>query len=266
MGDIKLIVSDVDGTLVNSSENIISELIETVKECQDRGILFGLATGRTFELAQPFVSTLNIAGPCVEANGAYIIQQGKCLIEHGFSLEPVKDILLDAHNQGLTVTISDIFEERAFQETDYVRQHKAFGGRFKRLLPPDTIDWANDRFHKVMVMDENLTGKVEVVREALKQFSDQYWVTTYSNRAVELGPKGCNKATGVKELAGMLGIDIKNVMACGDYLNDLEMISSVGYGVAVGNAHESVKQAAAYVAKGTYASGVVEAIHELCFK
>lgn len=266
MGNIKLIVSDVDGTLIDHTEAISEELIETVNACKNRGILFCLATGRTFELADPIIKKLGIDAPCVEANGAVIVQGEKCLLEHGFSLEPVKDILLDAHRLGLTVTVADAFEERAFEETDYVIQHKAFGGRFKRLLPPDSIDWRNDRFQKVMVMDEHNTGKVESIRERLMQHAERYWITTYSNRAVELGPMGCNKATGVRELAALLGIDMKNVMACGDYLNDLEMITSAGYGVAVGNAHDCVKSAAAYTSSGCYAQGVVEAIHALCFQ
>lgn len=266
MTDIRLIVSDVDGTLVDSSEQIPQILIDTVHRCQDAGIVFALATGRTKELADPFVETLGITGPCVEANGAYIIQGNQCLMEHGFSVEPIRDVLTWADRASLTVTLADTCVERATRETDYVRLHQSLGRRFKELLPLEAICWTTDRFQKVMVMDEHRTGKIEEVRRQLLPFSDDYWITTYSDKAVELGPKGCNKATGVRELARLLGIDMDHVMACGDYRNDYEMISQAGWGVAVGNALPEVKTAARYVASKPYAEGVVEAIQTICFQ
>lgn len=265
MAEIKLIVSDVDGTLIDRTEVISEELKKTVARCQENGIIFALATGRTFELALPIIKALNIEGPCVEANGAYIIQKGECIKEHGFSIEPIKDILLMAHEMELTVTLSDTFSERAMRVTDYVREHKALGNRFEELLPPENISWQHARFQKVMVMDEHRTGKIERIREALAPFADRYWITTYSDKAVELGPKGCNKATGVRELVELLGLKMENVMACGDYRNDFEMVCEAGCGVAVGNAMPELKAAADYVAQGTYAAGVVEAIEAICF-
>lgn len=265
MPEIKMIVSDVDGTLVDRTEQIPPELIETVRRCREQGIIFALSTGRTNELAKPFVEALGITDPCVEANGAYILQGDRCLLEHGFSIEPIRDILGYAHDQGLTVTIADTKVERATCVTDYVREHQAIGGRFRELLPLGCIDWKKDRFQKVMVMDENRTGKISQVRERLERYSDRYWITTYSDRAVELGPMDCNKASGVRELASLMGISMENVMACGDYWNDFEMISQVGWGVAVGNALPELKNVAKYVANGKYASGVVEAVKYLCF-
>lgn len=265
MPKIKMIVSDVDGTLVDSSEKIPQELVDVVRRCQDAGIIFALATGRTNELAAPFVEALGITGPCVEANGAYILQQGKCVVEHGFTLNPIKDIVQLAHNMGLTVTLSDTKFERATRLTDYVKEHQEFGGRFKELLPIEQIDWENDHFHKVMFMDENHTGNIIKIRTMLEPYANTYWITRYSDTAVEIGPKDCNKASGVRELAKLMNIDIADVMACGDFWNDYEMVSQVGWGVAVGNAMEELKKVAKYVAKARYALGVVEAINALCF-
>lgn len=265
MPDIKMIVSDVDGTLVDRSEKIPQELVDIVRRCQDAGIIFALSTGRTNELASPFIEALGITDPCVEANGAYIVKGDVCLLEHGFSIAPVKDILQQAHDASLTVTIADTRVERATRETDYVREHQQIGSRFIELLPLESIDWEHDRFQKVMVMDEHRTGKVHEIRRLLERHSDLYWITTYSDRAVELGPKDCNKASGVRELAALMNIDMADVMACGDFWNDFEMVSQVGWGVAVGNALPELKAAAKYVAAGQYAYGVVEAIKAICF-
>ena len=115
-------------------------------------------------------------------------------------------------------------------------------------------------------MDEHHTGKIKAFREELKRnFSEQYWITTYADAAVELGPCGCNKMTGVKELMGLLGVRQDEVMACGDFENDMEMVEYAGVGVAVDNASDSLKAKADYGASKPYAYGVVEAIEKYCF-
>ena len=266
MRDIKLIVSDIDGTLVDRTERIPPELTAAIQKCRDAGIVFALATGRTAELTEPFVRALGVDAPCVEANGAYILQGGRCLVEHGFSAAPIREILERADQLDMTVTLADAQCERAVRETDYVRYHQSLGNRFQTLLPLSAIDWEADRFQKIMIMDEARSGNIQEIRDRLEPFSNQYWITTFSNKAVELGPKGCNKATGMKELAALLGVGLSQVMACGDYRNDLEMISGAGYGVAVDNALPEIKEAADYVASKPYALGVVEAIEALCFR
>ncbi len=265
MEPIRLIVSDIDGTLVDKTEVIAPELIRAVKKCREAGIVFALATGRTTELVRPFIKKLEIDAPCIAGNGAYIIHGDRCLMEHGFSIKPVKEIIRRANDLKLTITISTTEHERALIETEYVREHKQFGDRFTKLLPFDEIDWENGRFQKVMIMDEARTGVIEEFSKALEPMKELYWITTFSSKAVELGPKGCNKATGLKELAGLLNIPLSQVMACGDYRNDMEMVEMAGCGVAVANALPELKEKAFYVAQKPYAPGVAEAIEKFCF-
>lgn len=262
---IKLIVSDIDGTLIDRSEKISPRLIEMVGKCRKKGIRFTVSTGRTKELADTIIEALGITEPCIISNGACIVQGGEYLIEHVFSALPILKYIERADRDGLTVTLTDQIGERAIRETDYVRCHQKLGSRFKEMINLNTTDWNYARFQKVMFMDENRTGKIRAYQKDMEQFKESYCVTTYSDAAVELGPKGCSKATGVAELAGLLKLDRKDIMACGDYSNDLEMITQAGLGIAVGNAKEEVKKAADYVAEASYANGVIEAIERFCF-
>lgn len=263
---IKLVVSDIDGTLIDSTETVSQELVEIVKKCRKQGIVFSFATGRTKELTTKLVRTLDITDPYVISNGACIFQGEKCLVSHSFSVEDLLPVLRRADAAGLTVTLADEWTERALRLTDYVRSHQKFGDRFQSFIDLDTFDWANARFVKVMFMDEHRTGRIHAFREELlRDFSDRYWVTTYADAAVELGPLGCNKMTGVRELAELLEIQQQNVMACGDFENDLEMVEYAGVGVAVQNACDMLKARADYVASKPCSYGVVEAIENFCF-
>lgn len=262
---IKMIVSDIDGTLIDHTERIFPELKAFVLRCREHGIHFTFATGRTKELAAHLVEELGISDPYVIANGACIFRGEECLLAHGFSALPVLFVLKRADELGLTVTIADTKAERAVRETDYVKEHQKHGNRYRELIDLNTVDFKRQTFQKIMFMDEHKSGKIEEVHRLLKGFESQYWITTYSNQAVELGPLGCNKASGVRELAALMGISMDEIMACGDFYNDMEMIREAGIGVAVANANDSLKQAADYTAKASYAFGVIEAAEKYCF-
>lgn len=262
---IKLVITDIDGTLIDESETIPQEFVEMVERCKAAGIIFSLATGRTKELVGTVADRLHITDPYVIANGACIFRGEECLQSHSFSALPVLDFIRKADEMGLTVTLADERTERALRPTDYVLEHQKKGNRFKTFLNPDTTDWENERFQKIMFMDEHKTGKIREFQEKLQDFGAYYWVTAYSDAAVELGPKNCNKATGLKDLVKLLGIKMEEVMACGDFDNDLQMIQEAGIGVAVGNANDVLKKHADYVAKASYALGVKEAVEHYCF-
>lgn len=262
---IKLIATDIDGTLIDLAEKIPQQLVDTVRKCREYGIHFVLVTGRTKELVDQIVKTLEISDPYVVANGACIFRESQCIYSQGFQAVSILNILKEADQDGMTVTFSNEYAERAIRQTDYVRWHQEFGGRFKTYISLEDIDWRTEQFQKIMIMDENRTGKIEKYQRLMNDHREEYWVTTYSDMAVELGPKACNKATGLKALTDIMGIRMEEVMACGDFLNDLEMVKAAGIGVAVANAAPELKAAADYVAREQYCYGVMEAIEKYCF-
>lgn len=260
---IKLIVCDIDGTLIDKTETISERLIAAVNNCRSRGIGFTINSGRTRELVKDIVSKLAITEPYITANGACIFKEDRCIVYEGFSAEPIKQIIKEADKSGLTVTLSNAYMERALCETDYVKEHQKLGERFQELLPYHKIDWSEPLI-KIMFMDEHKTGKIARIRERLEAYRNKYWITTYSNIAVEIGPINCNKATGMKKTASFMKVSPDEIMACGDFKNDYEMIEEAGVGVAVGNACYELKMVADYVAQGENYHGVIEAMDKFC--
>ena len=88
------------------------------------------------------------------------------------------------------------------------------------------------------------------------------YVTSAGKNSIEIMKDGVNKCSGVKELAAMHGIDMKNVMTLGDYNNDMPMIRAAGLGVAMGNALDDVKACADYVTDTNDHDGVAKAIEK----
>ena len=82
---------------------------------------------------------------------------------------------------------------------------------------------------------------------------------------MEIVAEGCSKASGVERLIEYMNLTKDEVMAIGDHTNDIEIVSMVGLGVAVGNATPKLKEVADYVAKGEVEDGVIEAINKFLF-
>lgn len=261
---MKLILCDLDGTLIGAEELVDERLKVMVDALREKGITFSLATGRTMETTSPFVEALSVQAPYIISNGACIMQGDTCLHADSFSLLPILDVIHYADSLDMTVTISNVYRERPLRVTPFVQLQRERWNRLRTLISRDEMERSSGVFQKVMFYDAERTDKVERIRDALRGYKDLYAITTFSNKAIELAPAGCNKATGIQTLTQLLGVSMEDTMVCGDYVNDIEMIQAAGIGVAVANALPEVKAAADYVCEEATAGGVLEAIRKFC--
>lgn len=259
---MKLIVCDVDGTIINADEHLSQEFIDVVTDLRNQGIYTTLATGRTLKSAKPFVESLQIDIPFIISNGACVMQGEECLYAESFSIAPILDIIRQADQMGITITISDVYSERPVRVNDYVKQQREEWGRLTGLLDLNDTDTVNGQYQKVMFYDQERAHKIDNILPLLEPYGDAFAITTYTNKAIELAPANCNKATGIAKLVQLMKIPISEVMACGDYVNDVEMVAEAGIGVAVANALPSVKEKAKYVTQAPGVEGVMEAIRK----
>ncbi len=102
---------------------------------------------------------------------------------------------------------------------------------------------------------------VERARQILKEYPEVEIVDT--GFAVHIKSKRINKGTGLKRIAELMGMDVRDFAAIGDSPNDIEMLRVSGFGVAVGNAHPELKKVADMVTKGEHGAGVAEAVRYL---
>ena len=93
-----------------------------------------------------------------------------------------------------------------------------------------------------------------------KEFSDDFLILEHEENVVEFVPKGTSKATGIKWLCGYLNIALEDTFAMGDSVNDIEMLQSVGCGIAMGNATPPVKEISDYVTTDIMKDGVKNAL------
>ena len=113
---------------------------------------------------------------------------------------------------------------------------------------------------KVHVMFRDRTERMQAFDEANRV--EGVTTTCAISNNIEVNALGVNKGEGLVRLGKLLGIERDEIMACGDGMNDFEMLKAVGFGVAMENAMEEVKQAADYITDTNENNGVAKAIEK----
>lgn len=262
---IKLVVSDMDGTLFGKDEQLPDFAAGFSEALLERGILFAVATGRSLPLSRKFTTVLRPTAPCVYANGALICSDTQVIRKVMIPLSPLKDILDYAVECGMSVTINwDETDDIVLKHTPWTLEQNKLFGIYKTEYYPTEEEWRTRSVYKILVKDKQ--HHIERVTERLKALPQSCAFVKYETGAAEIMPSGLNKAQGVLQLAEALQIDKADVLAIGDFFNDIEMMTSVGWSAAVGNAIAEVKERAGYICKGEEAFGVKEAIEALCLQ
>ncbi|ATN03532.1 Cof-type HAD-IIB family hydrolase [Staphylococcus capitis] len=279
---IKLIATDMDGTLLNAAHEISQENQEAIKFAQEHGITVVIATGRAFYEANTPVAETDLKVPYICLNGAEVRDEtfnimstshlNHSLVSKITSTLKEKDIYYQVYtNRGIytenpqrDLEIYIDIAERAGQKADVEKiensiQKRIDNGTLKIVDNYDKIeDIPGELIMKILAFDSDL-GKIDLVGQELAQ-SPNLAVSSSSRGNLEITHSDAQKGIALSTIAKQLGIDLKDVMALGDNLNDVSMLERVGYSVAMDNAAPEVKTVAKYVTDSNENSGVGKAI------
>lgn len=257
---IKLVVSDLDGTLIDHSEVITPEARAVVRYLQAKDIHFSLATGRVQGMSEHIARDLGISVPYVTSNGASLIQNGSVVKRITMSLEPLKDLINAADRLGMSIIYCPDGYEKVHGITPYILSQQNEKNRYHNIVPLDESVIKSVRVEKLTILDMDKTGIMDQLEPYAKALSSDFSYTRYGYQGIEVVPGGRNKAEGVADLATLLGLEMSEVLCIGDDENDLEMLSRAGYSATVGNALPKVRAMVDYAATGNRSVGVLEAV------
>lgn len=142
-------------------------------------------------------------------------------------------------------------------DTSHLKECREALEILKQHFSPEMLDLEN----RITEIGLRRTFDVEEARKFLGEDAPVDIVDT--GFAIHIKSKKINKGTGLKKIAQMMGLDVRDFVAFGDSPNDIEMLQVAGFGVAVGNAHPDLKRAAKMVTKGEHGTGVEEAVREM---
>ncbi len=265
---IKLVATDLDDTLLRNDLTISPRVTEAVRKAKEQGVTVTFATGRMPASTRPYARELGIDVPIITYNGA-MIQEA---ISKKVLLRKVIPVAL-AHNIISFLSEGIVHFHMYLKDQVFVPKMNKWSEEYARKtrVPVEEGDLfqllqeEGEGIEKIILFDEPeiLAKWSNTIRE---KFPEQLHLTSSKPYFLELMHPEVNKGSTLLSFAAGMGIKPEEVMAIGDGLNDLEMIRSVGLGVAVANAHEEVKAVAKVITTSNEEDGVAEAIERYVLK
>lgn len=268
----KLIVSDIDLTLLNSEFLIPQYNIDMIHRAMDAGIQFMVCTGRFFGSARPYCKFLGVDTPIISSNGAALVDY---YTWEPISAKPIpEDVCCEVFDMLDQLRVHyHFYTEKRFYAREGLNDG-TFKGKMTQNLPEDEMFETLETGDPCGVARSERVFKIacripdpEQDRRFREKFCkyEKLSITSSFTHVYELQAAGVNKGAALKEYAEMQGIRPEEILAVGDNYNDIEMIRYAGTGVAVGNAMDVLKEAADYISDTAENSGVGKAIAKFVF-
>ncbi len=261
----KLLVVDIDGTLLGREGSISAEDREALAEARRSGIRVSLSTGRAAQACLPIIDQLSLDGYHIFFDGALVSNLGEEVyvepLDSGVVREAVEFVHL--HNIDLELySATHYFAERETWSTD---AHRHFFG-----IEPTIVDFTNLWERERIIKGGLITSSPEEVAKAKSfclhfdrslRFSVARSPAFPGVEFINIVAPEVSKGKALAALASHLGISMAEVMAIGDGVNDISLLSVAGLAVAMDNAPDEVKAVAHHVTLDVDHSGLAAAVN-----
>ena len=261
---IKLIASDMDGTLLDSRKRMPEGFLPAVRALRRQGASFIVASGRQYAALRRDLEALVPEIIFIAENGALIMENDRELFIDPLPAPSMPDILRAAEGlEGVYPVVcrahAALVEETASEE--FIYNMKMYYNSTQ--VVPSLADCCAHLTDvcKVAFYDEGdaATHELPVLQRAL---GDRLSVILSGENWVDVMKPGVNKGRAMRILQQQRGVLPQECMAFGDYLNDLELLESVGESYAMANALEEIKRVAKYIAPSNDEDGVMRVLRE----
>jgi Cof subfamily protein (haloacid dehalogenase superfamily) len=260
---MRLIVADLDGTLLTSKHVVSPFTGRMIDEAIARGVRFTVATGKTFLSTPELIKRFNIQLPVICGNGTQIFNpDGSLLHEEPIPLEYALEAVHMAETQGFTPIVYTLMGLLAAVRDEHVVELVAHHEPEPEIVGDITVALLDgQKPYKLVMMHHDLETVAAFQTELTEVFAGRADVLRSGlPNLVEVMPLGVSKATALHYLLDHLGIAAEETIAFGDNCNDLAMLQRAGIGVAMGHAPQAVRDGADYVTGTNDEDGVGYAV------
>ena len=276
---IKLIASDMDGTLLNSDHKIPKENIELIKFAQKNGIQFVVATGRAYYEALPALNNENIKCDVISFNGGIIYDKNGNIInitpmklkdlyytieilkslEISYQLYTKNTIYTNSIETDITAYIDLIRANGEEPNEQHLRQEARNRLALGHITEVDNIELYLNQENNPAIKVIGISNDLEKLKHATELLSgnDNISVTSSGANNVEIMDKKATKGEALKIVADIHDINLRNAIAIGDNLNDQAMLDIVEYSIAMKNGNKDLQKTSKFITGKTNSEGGV---------
>lgn len=274
MHKIKMIGLDLDGTLLTTQKEVTPYTREVLERALANGIEVLVSTGRPISAVPRDILEIPGMRYAVTANGARVLdlEKEEVIFEHTLPVITAKKMLEIFQKYD---TIHEVFiQGKGYTSKNVAKAHEYFKN-------PSMADYfLNNRtpVEDVMATMQEKCQPVDKVQGIFKKEEEKraaflelqsvegITVTAALENNLEASKEGVDKGKAMIELGKMLGIRREEIMACGDGMNDFEMLKEVGFAVAMENGHQRLKEIADYITVSNDEDGVAKAIQKFALQ
>jgi Cof subfamily protein (haloacid dehalogenase superfamily) len=282
---IKLIASDMDGTLLNEESRISDKVMEALKLAKQKGVLFFLATGREYDLVEPLMKEYDLHCGQILMNGSEVRdEQGNIKETINLNKSVISDIVSISEEYGL---YNEVFTDRGmFTTMEKEAYFEANAYRFHGFRPDLSLETCRefimgmDRYKEhtcITNMEEFLNSDIEIrkfscfhsdlnqvekARIKIKENINGIAVLSFFADNIEITDEKAQKGLILKKLIKQLNIKSSEVAVMGDSFNDISLFQEFEHSFAVDNAISEIKQLAKYIVPSNKQDGAAVAVHK----
>ncbi|MFU2222620.1 Cof-type HAD-IIB family hydrolase [Streptococcus pluranimalium] len=271
---IKAVFFDIDGTLLNDNKRVEKATVLAIKNLKEQGILVGVATGRGPGFVQPFMDNLGLDF-AVTYNGQYIFTRDKILYQNQLPKSLIYRVIRYAGDKKREISLGTA---SGLVGSGLIEMGTStFGQIVSRLVPKKLTKTVENSFKKIIrrIKPQNMDYLKTIMREPVFQIVlvategegqklrdkfPQITITRSSPYSIDLISHGQSKIKGIERVGDIFDFDLDEVMAFGDSENDMEMLTGVGIGVAMGNGQDELKSIADYTTDSNNRDGISKAL------
>lgn len=261
MTAIRLVVSDLDGTLVDKKKQLTQPTIDAVKRLEAAGVGFTVISARPRSGVLPIAEALEIDGVIAAFNGGIIFKRDGSIAAHYMIDEAVVRAILDVATDAAVDTWL-FAEDRWYASTD---QGPHVGSERKAANQDPVLDIAAVNLacvDKITFVSDEPQILLDL-RARCADYDDRATIAQSQTYYLDVTAPRANKGDGIATLAETLGQPLDAVVAIGDQFNDVPMLKRAGFSIAMGNAPDGVKAIAHAETTANDADGVAHAIDTL---
>ncbi|MBT8378376.1 MAG: HAD family hydrolase [Ignavibacteria bacterium] len=270
--DIKLIVSDLDGTLLSDDGSLGVETRNLIKELIKEGINFSIASGRLHSAVVPTAEALNLNGPLISLDGALVKyhSNGKTIFKLPLGRRQVSKAVNYSEENLINIVLC---HADAIYYTDF------------NTVIPSLLSKFGAEYKKVDSYEEYIKNTLEIVcasdmKDSIKRMDEAFTfpaaigctTSFFKSRSydniyyLEIRKSGCSKGKGLKRVLKHLNLKPENAVVVGDWYNDISLFKTKAFKVAVANAIPELIHLSDYVTKGTNNEEGAAEIFEMILK
>ncbi len=261
---IKMIATDIDGTILPYHGEFSQKTKDCVKKLNESGIKVILVTGRMHSSATPLAAQLGLNLPIISYQGGLIKDMdGKTLFQTELNSDIAKEIIQWGRKNNVHLNL--YIDDKLYVEQDDEIIKYYIQGKFVDYTVCSFDDLEIKNVNKLLAIDIHDADRVTSWVDILKSKYPDLYIVKSTPYFCEIGSADAKKSIGVEFLCQMWGIDKSEVLAIGDQNNDIDLIQSGGVGIAMENGTPELKQVANYITDSVENDGFVKAVEKFVF-